>query len=107
MSAKKELLEALEELTKEGEAISNELRLLILATVALKREAQWYEIKEVLSKIVGSVNPNAMAFHINRLSDLGFVGRKGSQRAPKYFVKKLPRNVEPLIKLLEAALEES
>ncbi|MCE4612294.1 MAG: helix-turn-helix domain-containing protein [Desulfurococcales archaeon] len=74
----------------EHELLSHRVRVLILAAVSALGEASWTDIKTVLEKLLGPVNPNTLAFHIRKLVGEGVLERIGSHESPIYKLAKRP-----------------
>ena len=106
MKARQEFFSKVDEIVKEGTALANPIRVLILTIIAYKREVSWYEIKEILEEFIGRANPNTLAFHINKLVELEFIERIGPKRSPRYVIKKIPNEITILIKYFNKVLEE-
>ena len=94
------------EIARRSMVLANPLRLLILGIIALKGSVSWIELKESLEKLVGRVNPNTLAFHINRLVEVEYVVREGPRRSPRYTVRIIPSEVEEFLEDLDEALRE-
>ncbi len=106
LSALEKLLARVNEIAKESMALANPIRLLILTIIASRKSTSWLELKQTLEKLIGPVNPNTMAFHINKLVEVEYISREGPQRSPRYTAKKIPGEVEELLKNLDEALRE-
>ena len=106
LTAKERLLKRVDKVVTESITLANQLRVLILAIIALRREVYWYEVKEALERLVGPVNPNTLAFHINKLIEVGYVKRARPQRSPRYVAEKIPDKVQELLDDLKEALGE-
>ena len=72
------------ERSKHCEVFGNPLRTFIALFVVAKGEASWSELKSVLEKRSGSINPNTLSFHIGKLIETGFLKKIGSESQPKY-----------------------
>ena len=72
------------ERSKHCEVFSNPLRTFIALFVVAKGEASWSELKSVLEKRSGSINPNTLSFHIGKLIETDFLKKVGSESQPKY-----------------------
>jgi len=106
VSVEEKVLKRAEEIARKASAMASPIRVLVLAVIALRGEARWHEIKGALEELVGSINPNTLAFHINRLVEAGYVERAGPQRSPRYFARNVPPEVEGLLEDLSKALRE-
>ena len=72
-----EILEIARDISRRHEALSNEIRVLILAVIMSSKEAKWIDIRDMLEKILNRrVNPNLLAFHLRRLMENGLVEKK-------------------------------
>jgi predicted nucleotidyltransferase len=62
------------DISRRYEALSSEIRVLILAIITSSNGAKWTEIREILEKILGKrINPNIISFHIRKLIDASLV----------------------------------
>lgn len=95
---REELMKKVDELVRKCLALANPYRVLILAVVAARVDASWSEVKTALEALLGPVNPNTLAFHINQLVSAGYLERFGPQRSPRYRAKEVPREIEELLK---------
>lgn len=82
----------LTEASEKCEIFSNPLRSLIVSIVIVKSEVTWSELKRDLEKLVGSINPNTLSFHIGKLIDAGFLDKAGTKEQPRYKIiaQKIP-----------------
>jgi len=101
MTVKGKLLDEIEEIARRNKALSNPFRVLVLAVIKSKGTASWYELKEIMEKFVGQVNPNTLAFHLNKLVEVGLVVRAGPERAPRYEARRVPEDVIKISKKLK------
>ncbi len=106
MNARRRFIDEVNLIVRESSALANSIRVMILAVVAFKGEASWHEIRDFVEGFVGDVNPNTLAFHINRLAEAGYIARVGPRRSPKYLAKVIPERITSLFKYLKAILEE-
>ena len=93
MTVRDKLLEEIEEIARRNKALSNPFRVLVLAAIKSRGTASWYELKEIVERVVGRVNPNTLAFHINKLVEAGFVVRAGPERSPRYEAREVPDDI--------------
>jgi repressor of nif and glnA expression len=71
------VLDIAREISRRHEALSSEVRVLILAIIVLSKGAKWIEIRDMLEKILGRrINPNLLAFHLRKLLESGLVEKK-------------------------------
>ena len=105
MEVYKDVMELVKEKVRLHETLGNFHRFIILALIALRKKASWNEIKQGIRQLCGSINPNTLAFHLNKLIDCGFVKRDS---AGNYSVveDKLPSEVKEILPLLKEALEK-
>lgn len=94
MAVKTKILRRAEEIAKRNELFSNPLRILVLASIVARGVASWSEVKSDLEELVGPVNPNTLAFHINRLVEAGVVERRVG---PRYAARKVPEGLEVFV----------
>jgi len=72
-----EVLNMARDISRRYEALSSEIRVLILAIITLSNGAKWTEIRDGLEKILGKrINPNILAFHLRKLLESGLVEKK-------------------------------
>jgi DNA-binding HxlR family transcriptional regulator len=74
--------------------LSNPYRALILTYLIKKKESSWSQIKQLLEKHMGVVNPNTLQFHLRILMKLGIIGRSGSENNLLYHLDSLPKDIE-------------
>ena len=68
------ILDMARNISKSYEALSNEIRVLILAIVISFNKARWIEIRNTLEKILDKrINPNLLAFHLRKLIEYGLI----------------------------------
>jgi len=68
------------------EILANPFRVILLYAASALVEAKWSDIKALLEKILGSVNPNTLSFHLKKLIDAGWIIRTGAPEDPRYTV---------------------
>ncbi len=95
-------------IAKRNEILANEYRTLILAALIVMEEATWGDLKKVLENIFGYINPNTLAFHINKLAEANFIIRYGSPRSPIYranVTSQLKEELRNIVELLSRAMK--
>lgn len=95
----KEIEALISNITSKHEILANKIRVLILSIILMLNEAKWNDIKIILNKLVGPINPNTIAFHLKKLIEAKWVIRGGSVEAPKY-IAHAPEDVEKELKEL-------
>ena len=83
----RDLLTLAGKISSKHEILANKLRVVILAIIVALGNAKWSDIKILLEKTVGPVNPNTLAFHIKKLIEAGWIERSGSPESPSYVAK--------------------
>lgn len=76
--------ELITKISKKCEVFSNPLRSFIAVFIAAKGEVAWSELKGVLEKWAGHVNPNTLSFHLGELTDAGFITKVNIKGQPRY-----------------------
>jgi len=91
------------------EPLANPFRIILLYAVSALGEAKWSDIKVLLEKVLGSVNPNTLSFHLKRLIDAGWIIKTEALEDPKYTVNlpdaikgELEEGVRKVKQILEA-----
>jgi len=95
-----EILMLSQSIAKEHAPLAHQLRVTILAIVLALGRASWSDIKYVIERIYGSVNPNTLAFHIRKLIDAGYLKKSGSMETPIYepnVPEDVAKKLEPLV----------
>ena len=87
------------EISSRHEALSNEIRVLILSIVIAYNEVKWTKIRDILEDILGKrLNPNIIAFHIRRLIEAGYI----EKRMETYTIGEAKIDIKDLNKLIKA-----
>ncbi len=81
-----EIINLAKSLALKHDALAHELRVLILTIIAAQGRVSWADLKSALERIVGSINPNTLAFHIKKLISRGYVEREGGPESVIYKV---------------------
>ncbi len=109
MDPRYRVLSEAQELASEYEVLSNRVRILILAGVVALGKAKWNEIREIIERYEGRINPNTLSFHLKKLIQAGLIVREGSMESPRYvpnisedIAKKIEKLVNEIRKELEA-----
>ena len=99
-----EVRRRIEERVRLHETLGNFHRFIILALIALRKKASWNEIKWGVEQLCGSINPNTLAFHLDKLLGRGFVKKEGDY----YLIveDKLPKEVGEILQSLGDALRK-
>ena len=68
------------------ETLANPFRVILLYVVSALGEAKWSDVRILLEKVLGGVNPNTLSFHLKRLIDAGWMVKTGAPEDPRYTV---------------------
>ena len=72
-----EIIELAKKISGRYDALSNEIRVLIIAIIKAYSKAKWIQIRDILEEIIGKrVNPNIIAFHLRRLMESGYIEKE-------------------------------
>ncbi len=97
-----EIFDVAKNISRRHEALSSEIRVLILAIIASDDGTKWSEIRDTLENIMGRrINPNILAFHLRRLLDSGLVKKEGDM-----YTVNLPHDLKRELKALIQRIEE-